>query len=292
MMLIGGWKRCPITAQSGSTLTITNPESFYIYEDNQKFIIQNDVRTLDQQNEWYYNPSTKKLRIYSTSQPSDVRVTTIDNLVSVTSKSYITFNGIMFNGANSNAFSLGAVSYFTVQNCTIDFSGHTGIYGSYAGNSPNLTVNNCTINHSNSGGIGISNLFNNATIQSNTVSNTGMIYGATAILMSGTNGANTGVGISIPAAGTLIKNNSVEYSGYDGIVFYGTNTTVQNNFVNLYCQNNHDGAGIYTYNGSNVACTGTKVFGNIVTNSASYHRYRRGFIITRWMLGTYCDGSF
>ncbi len=58
-------KRCPITAQSGGTLTFTNPETFTIVENNLKFIIQNDTRTLDHQNEWYFNPSTKKIRIYS-----------------------------------------------------------------------------------------------------------------------------------------------------------------------------------------------------------------------------------
>ena len=282
-------KRCLITSQSGSTLTFTNPETFTIAENNLKFIIQNDIRTLDKQNEWYYNPSTKKLRIYSTSTPTNVQVATTDNLVTATSKDYVTFDNISFKGANSNTFSLGAVSYFTVQNCTIDFSGHSGIYGGYAGSSPKLTVSNCIIDHSNNGGIGVSNLFTNATIQSNTVSNSGMIYGATAILTSGTNAAGIGVGISVPSDGTLIKYNKVEDCGYHGIRFYGSNTTVQNNFVNRYCQNQYDGGGIYTINGSNTTCTGTKVLGNIVINTTTTAVYNANNY--QMDAGIYCDGS-
>ena len=56
--------------------------------NNQGFFIQNDSRTLDQQNEWYYNPTTHKLQIYSTSQPINVKVSSVDKLVYSIYKNY------------------------------------------------------------------------------------------------------------------------------------------------------------------------------------------------------------
>src|SRR5678815_4651533 len=72
--------RNPITAQSGGTLTYTS-SSTYNGQAGYGFFIQNDSRTLDLQNEWYYSPSTKKIRVYSTTTPSSVQVATKDTLV-------------------------------------------------------------------------------------------------------------------------------------------------------------------------------------------------------------------
>ena len=74
--------RCLITNHSGTTLTYTDPYTSDNAIANFGFFIQNDSRTLDQQNEWYYNPSTKKIRIYSTSSPTNVQVATVSNLLS------------------------------------------------------------------------------------------------------------------------------------------------------------------------------------------------------------------
>ncbi|MEJ7830726.1 MAG: hypothetical protein WKF91_21130, partial [Segetibacter sp.] len=67
--------RTQIASHSGGTLThsgglsLEPPNGF-------GFFLQDDSRTLDVQNEWYYNGTTKKFRVYSTSQPTDVKVAT------------------------------------------------------------------------------------------------------------------------------------------------------------------------------------------------------------------------
>ena len=94
--------RTPITAQSGGTLTYSGSIS-HTPTDGFGYFIQNDSRTLDTANEWYYNPSTKKIQIYSTSSPTNVQVATQDVLATVYG-AYITFDGLSFTGANSNAF--------------------------------------------------------------------------------------------------------------------------------------------------------------------------------------------
>src|ERR1035437_8834850 len=52
--------RTIITSQSGGTLTYS-PALAYTPTDGFGYFIQNDSRTLDTANDWYYNPSTKKI---------------------------------------------------------------------------------------------------------------------------------------------------------------------------------------------------------------------------------------
>jgi hypothetical protein len=71
--------RTSITGHSGGTLTHSGGLSSQPI-DGFGFFLQDDSRTLDTQNEWYYNGTTKKIRVYSTSQPTDVKVATVDKL--------------------------------------------------------------------------------------------------------------------------------------------------------------------------------------------------------------------
>ena len=63
-----------------------NPKDDNIQRDNQGFFIQNDPRTLDVPNEWYYNPNTNKLRVYSIGTPSNVQLASVETLMNVAGK--------------------------------------------------------------------------------------------------------------------------------------------------------------------------------------------------------------
>src|SRR5665647_2827336 len=84
--------RKPITSASGTTINYA--ATSYTGHAGWGFFIQNDARTLDTLNEWYYNPSTKKLKIYSTVTPTNVQVATQDTLIFMTYMNYITFDNI------------------------------------------------------------------------------------------------------------------------------------------------------------------------------------------------------
>ena len=127
--------RHPITAQSGGTLTYaTTPSSPDIWQNDpgyffQQFQIQNDIRTLDTLNEWYYNPSTKKLDIYNTSMPTNVQLATVDTLIWTNNKSYVTITNLTLTGANKDAISIASSSNLKITNNTISYIGGTAIYG-------------------------------------------------------------------------------------------------------------------------------------------------------------------
>ena len=253
-----------ITANSGSTLTyktISGAKG----NNNYGFYIQNDSRTLDTQNEWYYNPSTKKIRIYSTSIPTNVQVSTKDDLVYMLYQNHITFDNLSFQGSNKRAFVILSSANITIQNCNIDYSGQDAIFGAKNWGSPssNFVFKNSTINHTNNNAINLADEFKGALISKNIIQNTGINDG-----MGGYGGDTKLVAIQMFAASSIIEYNTIDSVGYIGITFEGDNVIIRNNFITNFCTQKIDGAGIYTWWGreSVSPVTGQKIYNNIVLN--------------------------
>ncbi|NCT54999.1 right-handed parallel beta-helix repeat-containing protein, partial [Candidatus Falkowbacteria bacterium] len=261
-------RRLPIINQSGDTLTFTNTKNTTILSDDIKFIIQNDIRTLDQQNEWYYNQNTKKISIYSATQPINIKVSTVAYLVNIKSKDNITIKDIEFTGSNDRAISVSMSNNITIDNCDINYGGAVGVYGS-PGNwvgSDNLTISNSTFEQLNNGAISIHRLFTNTTVSNNTITNIGSIYGAN------TSGESGLYGIKAEGSGTTIEYNTLKNLGYSGIVWFGSNVNIRYNYVENFNRINSDGGGIYTFNTANWLTrqdwSGNKIYNNIIINDA------------------------
>ena len=245
-----------ITSQSGSTLYYKSgsPENA---TDKYGFFIQNDSRTLDVQNEWYYNHSTKKIRIYSISTPVNVKVSTVDTLVNLNQKNYITFDNLSFQGSNVATFQLYLGQNIAIQNCSIDYSGCTAVQ---CRGSIYPTIRNTTINHTNDNAIRLDYSSRNAYVGNNIIKNTGILPGMgsawsryTAIITFG----NT----------STIEYNEIDSTGFIGINFLGNNTIIRNNLINVSLMAIDDGGAIYSYNGPNVTYSGIKVLNNIILNA-------------------------
>ncbi|KAA9039312.1 T9SS type A sorting domain-containing protein [Ginsengibacter hankyongi] len=245
--------RGTITSASGSTLNYS--PGGYPGQAGWGFFIQNDARTLDSQNEWYYNPSSKKIRVYSTNAPTNVLVSSIDKLVNIQSGGYITFSNLSFTGANDGIYFCSSPG-LTIENCSFDFN-YNGIYGNdCGGSSANFKLQNSIINHSNNNAIDLPSETIGAVISNNVIKNSGILIG-----MSGS-GDGKAQGMNTTGAGSLIQYNEVDSSGYIGIGFDGNNVNVSNNLVNYFCLVKDDGGGIYTANQS----SGKMISSNIVLN--------------------------
>jgi parallel beta-helix repeat protein len=242
-----------ITSHSGSTLYFTD-EKLYTPKDNFGFFIQDDSRTLDVQNEWYYNPSTKKLRVYSSSYPNNVRIATVERLVNGggSSASYINFDNIAFTGANSYSFYLAQKNYVSITNCDILYSGGEGILadGSYS-----VNIQNNTITNTNGNAIKVTGSSTNSTVRYNNIRSSGMVPGMVKSHALGS--------IYIGGDNSIVEFNNLDSSGYNGIRFNANNVKVRNNFINHSCMIIDDGGGIYT----DANKTGREITGNIVLNS-------------------------
>lgn len=243
--------RAKITAHSGSKLTF-NSESSSEPKDGFGFFIQNDPKTLDKDGEWYYNPGTKKLRIYSTSKPQDVRIATVENLFYSQKRNYIVVQDISFVGSNADMINcLGYTSNLNIKNNDIFFSGGYGIFTSvnYA------TIENNKVYYANEGGIKATERY--AVVRGNEIKN---IY-----LFEGMNSNGFPNGIHITNENSRVENNQLDSCGFIGIKFASFNSSVKNNFVNATCLIRDDGAGISM--GSRDGAIGSIIDGNIILNA-------------------------
>jgi hypothetical protein len=250
--------RVKITSASGGAINYINP-SGYNGTANYGFFIQNDVRTLDEPNEWYYNPSTKKLRIYSATMPTSVQVSTIDTLVYIAGKNYISIDNLFLTGSNKASYLITSATHQTISNCNFNFSGINCILQNGL-ISDAISITNCIINNTNNNAIFLGAGGTNNLISYDTVKNTGLIPGA-----SGSNSDNC-IAIRTNANGT-IENCRIDSSGYLGVQFNSSDVIVRNNFITNYCLTKMDGGGIYTYFGTTRSTrTNQKVYNNIILN--------------------------
>ncbi|MGH2647652.1 MAG: right-handed parallel beta-helix repeat-containing protein, partial [Ginsengibacter sp.] len=178
--------------------------------DNWGFFIQNDVKTLDAQNEWYYNPSTNKIKIYSKGLPGNIQVASVDNLIYDYGKDYIKVENIELKGANSSGMIFTSANHITIINCNISFCGVDGIRAD--GTSSYMDVENSKVSDCNNSGIASYGLTQPGfIIKNNIVKRTGLNTNA---IQSNSNSYGA---INCPGSNALIQYNIVDSSGYTGI---------------------------------------------------------------------------
>lgn len=262
--------RAPITAHSAGTLTTGNhPYSGF---EGTKFFIQNNVNTLDIQNEWFFSIANRKLKIYSAASPVAVKITTLDTLFYNGSYNDVTVSNINFEGANVAAICLGVSganrSGLKVYNCGIYFSGRNAIYGTRIQSS---TIEYCDISEANNNGILLNSVGGYSsfdTVRNCTISNVGLLVG----MMYHTSGINDEMqAINVKGTNTTICRNRIDNVGYNGIQFrYGDNRVTYNR-INNYCLSfadyGADGGGVYTVTSNGTGpYTGNVVDHNVIVN--------------------------
>lgn len=94
------WQTGTIIKQKGGIITYTD-EGKFTPRDQWGFFIQQDPHTLDAQNEWYYNPKNKRIRLYSTSQPTSVKVASREYATDLIGRSYLIMEGLTLSGTNT-----------------------------------------------------------------------------------------------------------------------------------------------------------------------------------------------
>ena len=230
----------PILSQSGNTVTYKSATTFppgvkYGY------FFQSSAYSLDQQGEWYYNPSNKVVQVYSVGNPSStmsMQISSIDTLLQFNSQQYVVVNGISFQGANKTGISIIRSNYITISNCSVKFSGVDAFDITTCNY---LNINNSTIDYTNN------NAFmaycNGCTFTNNTIRRTAAFPGMCLP-------ANSGIGIYLDGNNNTVSYNTIDTTGYCAISFMGNSNTIANNLVNYFCFVKEDGGGIYTWNGS------------------------------------------
>jgi parallel beta-helix repeat protein len=251
-------ERDSILSQSGSTI---NYLTGTVFTPTVKFgyFIQNSLKTLDQNGEWYYDPKAVKMNLYSTTNPSGtlIQASRIDTLVHLDNMQYVHLNGITFVGANKTAIAMTKSSFITLTNCTIRYSGRDAISGTTTNYADIDYVN---LDYTNNNGIyltGNGNMVQDCKVQ------------RTATFPGMGNSLDSYVAISVIGNLNMVQHNTVDTTGYTGIIFEGTNNTVKNNFVDYFCFVKDDGGGIYTWSG-NLDSTVNKNTGWVTANIVTH----------------------
>lgn len=257
-----------ISSQSGGVLNFSQSLTYTPSLGGNGYFIQNTASDLDLTGEWTFDSTTKVLKVYSPTSPF-VQISSVDTLVWLRSKNYITFDGLSFTGSNKAAFQLDTSSNITIQNCSINNSGALGIS---ALKSVKCTILNDSIQNSLSGAVYLRqvdpytptiNTCDSATIDGNYIKNTGHIAGM------GMSDNGRYYGIYLVGVATRITNNWVDSTGYVALSCVGKNSLIKNNYITNFCFVKDDGAGIYFGIGAYYPLdynNGTIVRGNIVIN--------------------------
>ena len=230
--------RRTITNVSGTTITFSagNPATGW------GFFLQNDVKLCDNQNEWAYDTSTKKLSIYSTSLPTSVYIPTIETGFDLQGYSNIKIEGINFRGYNSYGVNLNSgvrsQSNVTITNSQFNLIGSDGIYA-YP-NSGILTVTSNLFSECNNKGVNAASS-ETATISYNILNNIGNIAGM------GQNGDDSYTGIVANGDNSTVSFNNITNAGYCGIRWDGNSTTITRNYVKNTTYIKDDGGAIYCF---------------------------------------------
>lgn len=247
--------RCAITSQKGTTISYS-PSLSYVPYDNYGYFIQNHVKTLDLPGEWYYNPSTKKMDVFS--NPVKFNASTVDVLINISHQNNIVFDNLAFTGSNSKAFNLYYAQNILIKNCDILFSGKDGIFGA---STTNLSIVNNTITNTNNNAINLNYNCNNSIIRSNVIKNNGLYPGL------GASGNGSYQAVTVNGRNNLVEYNNIDSTGFTAIRFaQGDSNVIKNNFISNFTLTKDDGGGINSYEVTLSNFKGTKIIGNIIQN--------------------------
>lgn len=244
----GRWKidNVKVVGQAGQTLTLKNLDgtsATVSLLDGYGVFVRNHPATLDKKNEWYFNTSTKKLLMFSDVEPSNVSVSTLDNLVSINGKGHIKFQGLEFTGADKEAVWLDGTG---VGNSFENVSWKNNYIGLWAkaGQDSVLIKNSRFLNHLENA---ITTSGPHATVFHSAIVKSGYLQGM------GGSGEHRYLGIKIMGNNSTVEKCFIDSTGYIGIYCFGDYTKIVSNLVKNSCLWKDDGASIYTYMGGTSA---------------------------------------
>lgn len=244
--------RTNISSQSGGVLNLSPGLTYTPNLGGNGYFLQNNVSDLDVQNEWTFDSTTKTLKVFSSGSPS-VQISTIDTLVNIKKKNYITFYGLSFMGANVATFQVDSSRYILIKNCKANYSGYQCVIGRF---SQHVILKNDSILNSLSNGIYMREAVTDPTVSDDMcdstkldslyIHNTGALPGMGQLQGTGENGNFQYFAINVNGNDDTITNCTIDSSGYLPLFFNGKRNIIEYNFNKYYCYIKDDGGGIYT----------------------------------------------
>lgn len=236
------------------------------------YYLENKFELLDSPGEWYYDPTQKKLLLYSATDPvingKSVSATIFDNGIMLDSAvSFIFIENLIFRDyAGSGILGIHSNTNITVHNCSFQNITESGIRFLRRADSCIITGN--YFKDILGRGISFTEAFNNQ-ISYNQINRIGLIPGY------GISGVNNASGIVMeirdetrdrkldyfetPCNNNYIGYNQIDSCGYIGIRCDGQNNLIERNTVDNCLLTLADGAGIY--------CFSSNTYNSVIKNN-------------------------
>ncbi|MBE7173384.1 MAG: right-handed parallel beta-helix repeat-containing protein [Williamsia sp.] len=250
----------PLTSQSGGTFSYPgNGALMQDVLDRFGYFIQNDPRTLDENGEWFYQPATHQLKMYSTKNPSTlaVRAATLDTLVNLNNLNEVTLENLAITGANKIAVFMYGGASNKIINCSISYTGMNAIEIKFT---KEAVVRKNQLFHIYNNAVYAGPLGDGLLIDSNSISNIGLIRG------EGMGGNLSHLGIFVSGNNAYITNNRLNRIGYHGIATTHSGAHILYNQVDSAAMMLDDAGGIYTSEQAFKPGAYRWITGNLVTN--------------------------
>ena len=260
--------RAKITNHNGGTI------SFETYEGDALnpgfgYFVQNKLATLDENGEWFYDPSTKKIKIYYTNRPPTIQVATLNNLVDMINTNNdpiknINFSDIDFKGCEGKLMNIVYGNNILINNCNFSFAGVNAIEFKYT---KDLTIQNSTITDVNMIGIQENySVYNyNITIKNNIIRRIGIYAG---MINNNYGAGSSSIGINVSSPNLLVEQNTLDSIGYIGISIVSKNDQkIRKNVITNFCFVKNDGGAIYSRRGDDVNYKNIVIENNIISKS-------------------------
>ena len=241
--------RNPILNHTNTALT-TNTKGQFDMTNGYGYFIENDLKTLDQNGEWYYDSVATKIKMYYTSTPPTIQVATVGTLINFpnANKSNITIKNISLKGSEVDLMYISYCSNVLIDSVDFTYAGATGLRNR---DMINFTLQNCTFTDCNMTGIYDvnpgDNTSNNVLIKNNNFKRIGIWQG---MIVKNNLNYHEGVShsaISFGSQNMTIRENIIDSSGYCAIIVPKNRNyqVVRKNVVSNYNFLKNDGGGIY-----------------------------------------------
>lgn len=254
-----------VTAHSGGTLTynVTTQNKNQNYGTTPSstgaagygYFIENDLRTLNKNGEWYFDKTTKRLYVYFSGSPSTVKVATGDVLINCKSYDNIKIDGLELNYSNRSGIYSTLASGITINNCTFFANGQRPVQ---IFRNDDTYITNCDSRWCLNGGFQI---YNGRTNDSSTITNCTVAHAGDYVGLAWTSDATAMTGIYCTGGRNLtVQYCTVDTTGRDCYKVGGSKLLVEKNVGN-YADFALDDQGIlYTYqDGTDTAAVPTFV---------------------------------
>lgn len=269
-------EKVSITSQSGNIITYTtnkaidnNSPTAVNGTANYGFFLQRFAASLDQFGEWYFNPATNKMRLYTSANPAnyDIKASYIDTVIYTGTHTNVTvYNVFIEGGGLYGLYALNGAN-MTVKNNNFNWNTRS----IYSKNGVNINISNNALNNSFETGIMVGLVGKQINILNNTIINTGQLIGMGLFWSPyDLNGISAITDATTTSNFINIYENYVYNTAHMGIDARGSNFTVRRNIVDRYANQVDDAGGIYTWvarttvNSTNY--TGRTIDSNFVSN--------------------------